>query len=403
MLERLLAIPAADLGNALDHACTAVGEALHADKVDAFLYDDSRDSLVALGTSATPLSSLQKKLGLDVLPVSNGGRVVYVFQTGETYVTGRLCADPEELRGIKEAMKIQSQVGVPLQVGEQRQGMLMVASLEPDFFGPEDVEFTESVARWVGMVAHRAELTHEVTKNAAEQGRRKLAEELITVLAHDLKNFITPISARLHVLRIRAEHSQRSEDLQDAEHALGGVRRLAHLISDLLDTARLDQGIFQLEVEPVDLGQLTQEIARSLSTPDHELQVEVREETIVVADPHRIRQCLENVMSNAVQHSPHAAPVALTVHTQLKGGKLWGVVEIHNEGPGIPPDLLPQIFERFVAGPGSRGLGLGLYLAKQIASSHEGDLLVESAPGEGARFWLRLPALVGTLNNGSSE
>src|SRR5204863_3808240 len=157
-LERLLAIPAAELENALSYACNAVADALHADKVDAFLYDESRDCLVALGTSSTPLSSLQKKLGLDVLQVSNGGRVVYVFKTGKTFVTGQLMDDPEELRGVKSGLKIQSKIGVPLEVGGRRQGMMMIASLEPDFFKAPDVEFAQSVARWVGVVAHHAEL-----------------------------------------------------------------------------------------------------------------------------------------------------------------------------------------------------------------------------------------------------
>src|SRR4051812_8378137 len=160
-LQRLLAIPAADLKNALSLACNAVADALAADKVDAFLYDDSRDCLVALGTSSTPLSSQQKKLGLDVLQVSNGGRVVYVFQTGKTFVTGRLLEDPEELRGIKSGLKIQSKIGVPLEIAGRRRGMIMIASLRPDFYGPSDVKFAESVARWVGIVAHRAELVHE--------------------------------------------------------------------------------------------------------------------------------------------------------------------------------------------------------------------------------------------------
>jgi len=125
-LEKLLNIPAAELENALSDACNAVGDALHADKVDAFLYDDSRDCLVALGTSSTALSSLQKKLGLDILQVSNGGRVVYVFQTGKTFVTGRLMEDPEELRGIKEGLKIQSKIGVPLEIGGKRKGMIIL-------------------------------------------------------------------------------------------------------------------------------------------------------------------------------------------------------------------------------------------------------------------------------------
>src|SRR5690242_1870463 len=113
-LQKLLEIPAADLSTALTHACDALADATAADKVDAFLYDESRDSLVALGSSTQPLSHLQRRLGLDVLPLSNGGRVVYVFKTGETFRSDDLQNDPEELRGIKEGLRIQSKLGVPL-------------------------------------------------------------------------------------------------------------------------------------------------------------------------------------------------------------------------------------------------------------------------------------------------
>jgi two-component system OmpR family sensor kinase len=71
--------------------------------------------------------------------------------------------------------------------------------------------------------------------------------------------------------------------------------------------------------------------------------------------------------------------------------KLWGTVEVQNEGPGIPVELMPKIFDRFVSGPDSRGLGLGLYLAKRIAVAHGGELSVDSPPGEGTRFRLHLP------------
>lgn len=390
-LERLLAIPNADLVNALNQACNAVGDALHADKVDAFLYDDSRDCLVAFGASSTPLSRLQRKLGLDVLPVSNGGRSVQVFQTGEPFVTGRLQDDPEEVRGLKEGLKIQSELGVPLQVGHRRQGMLMIASLQPDFYTTDDLEFAQSVARWVGMIAHRAELAEEITKKAVEEEQRKVAEELITVLAHDLRNYISPISAHLHVIRTRAQQEKRTEDLRNADRALQGVKRLSHLITDILDVARLEQGIFQMDMEPLDLYEVTRDIASNLSTPEHDVIVNTDDKPIVTADPRRIRQCLENVISNAVQHSPAEAPVQLLVHTELWNGKSWGTVEVHNEGPGIPVEFIPQIFDRFTAGKGSPGLGLGLYLAKRIAAAHDGDLTVESPTGKGTRFWLRLP------------
>src|SRR6185436_13628421 len=165
-------------------ASNAVAEALSADKVDAFLYDETRDSLVALGTSTQPLSALQKRLGLDVLPVSNAGIAVKVYQEGRTFATGRLDLMDDELRGVREGLKVKSTIGVPLEVGGKLRGMLLIASLKPDFFGPADVTFAETIARWVGMIAHRAELVAQITRNALEQGRRAAAEELITVLAH---------------------------------------------------------------------------------------------------------------------------------------------------------------------------------------------------------------------------
>jgi two-component system, OmpR family, sensor kinase len=390
-LEKLLAIPSAELESALTHACNAVAEALNADKVDAFLYDDSRDSLVALGTSTQPLSNLQKKLGLDVLPISNGGRVVYVYQTGKTFLTGRLDQDAEELRGVKIGLKIKSKLGVPLEVGGRRRGMMMIASLQPDAYRPADAAFAEFVARWVGMIAHRAELVQEVTHNAVEQGRRAVAEELITVLAHDLRNHLSPIAARLRLIRGRAERDRREDDLKAADTALSGVDRLARLISDLLDVARLDQGIFKIDVQPVGLASVAREVARAFSTPEHEIMAQAMEEPVVAGDSQRIQQCVENLIANAVQHSPHGAAVNVTVALDRRDDRAWGLLEVRNEGPGIPVEILPRIFDRFAPGPGSRGLGLGLYLAQRIAAAHGGALEADSRPGKGATFALRLP------------
>src|SRR6187402_193230 len=89
-VQRLLETPVANLRGALSHAADLVAEALRADKVDAFLYDPARDTLVAVGTSDQPLSHREKAHGLDVLPIANGGRAVQVFKTGETFMTGDL-------------------------------------------------------------------------------------------------------------------------------------------------------------------------------------------------------------------------------------------------------------------------------------------------------------------------
>lgn len=391
-LEKLLEIPSAELDTALTHACNAVADALHADKVDAFLYDESKETLVALGTSTQPLSTLQKKMGLDALPIANGGRAVHVFQTGQTFATGRLDEDPEELRGVKVGLEVKSTIGVPLEVGGRRRGTMLIASQKPDRFRPADAQFAESVARWVAMIAHRAELVQEITRNAVEQGRRAVAEELVTVLAHDLRNYLSPIRARLHLLRGRSERDQRKDDFRDSDMAMRGVERLARLISDILDVARLDQGIFKVHPQPIDLAGLAREIAKALSTPEHQILVDAAEETVVAADPQRVQQCLENLIANAVQHSPQGAPVNVMVSGERRDDRRWGRLEVHDEGPGIPVDLMPRIFDRFTAGPASQGLGLGLYLARRIAVAHGGELTADSPPGKGARFLLRLPA-----------
>jgi signal transduction histidine kinase len=395
LLEGLLRAPAGDLKTTLSYASDLIAAATGADKIDAFLYDVTRDSLVALGTSNQPLSALQVKLGLNVLPLSNGGRTVEVFKTGKTYFSGHVDEDMEELRGLREALAIRSEIGVPLDVGNERRGMLMVASLKPDFFTAEDARMAETVGRWVGIVAHRAELIEAIGRNAAEQGRRAGAEELVTVLAHDLRNYLAPLSLRLELLRQRAERGRRTEDIGDIQVISRSLNRLEGLVSDILDVARIDQGVFSLQPEAVDLSALVAEVAAMFSTAKHPVNanIEAEEKMTVIGDPGRLRQCLENLVVNAIQKSPdHAAVTVLAKRERQADGTSRARVEVHDQGPGIPNEVLPHIFERFYSGKRKEGgLGLGLYLAKRIASVHGGDLTAESPPGKGASFVLTLP------------
>src|SRR5688572_59930 len=137
-LERLLELSGADLSVALAEASDLVAAALRADKVDVFMYEASRDSLIALGSSHQPLSALQKRHGLDVLPVSNGGRAAYSFQRAEPWIDGHVERDPEELRGVKEVLGVRSTLCVPLYVGAQLRGVLLSASREPEFWNEHD-------------------------------------------------------------------------------------------------------------------------------------------------------------------------------------------------------------------------------------------------------------------------
>jgi signal transduction histidine kinase len=134
-------------------------------------------------------------------------------------------------------------------------------------------------------------------------------------------------------------------------------------------------------------------VVKVLDSAQHpiRLRVEDGEGILVPADPARLRQCLENLVANAIQQSPAAVPVSVFVR-RSRGAKQEPRVsiEVVDEGPGIAPDFLPHLFERFSTRERG-GLGLGLYIAKRIATAHGGDLGVQSQPGKGARFILSLP------------
>jgi signal transduction histidine kinase len=163
------------------------------------------------------------------------------------------------------------------------------------------------------------------------------------------------------------------------------------MIDNLLDAARLDQGLFVVVPEAVDIASLMRETALLLQTPQHPIEVVGDEAIVVECDSHRIQQVIENLVSNALRHSPDDAPVVLEGRCEQHEGKTWAVVTVQDKGTGIPAEILPQIFTRFARGKSTHGLGLGLYLARGIAEAHKGTLTVESKLGTGATFRLALP------------
>jgi two-component system OmpR family sensor kinase len=397
-LQRLLEIVPRDLDSALDAASLAVAEALRAEKVDAFLYEPSTATLVARGTAPTPLGRKQHALGLHRLPIANGGRMVEVFQAGTPRRASRVDRDTRELRGIRVGLGIRSEVSVPFEVAGERRGVLAAVSTAPEFFSDGDLRFLATVSRWVGMVAHRAELTENAASEATAQGRRAAAEELVTVLAHDFRNFLTPLRGRLELLGRRARREGLDRYLRDAEELISTVDRLDRLVRDLLDTARLKQGLFELTCEPVDLVELVRVAVAEFATSPGAVEVQATmDELVVSADSSRLRQVFENLLSNAMKVQPEGEPVQIVLDATSDG---WATVTVVDRGPGIAPELIPHLFQRFTAGSESVGLGLGLYLARGITDAHGGSLEVDSRPGYGARLMVRLPLEVRHLAAG---
>ncbi|HZU14575.1 MAG TPA: ATP-binding protein [Chloroflexota bacterium] len=390
-LQQLLEIDAVTVRDAMNQAGDLIARAMGADKVDLFLYEEETGTLVALGTSNTEIGRAQIRVGLNRVPIANGGRQVQVFETGEPFFTGHADQDPEVSRGIVHALGVRSMYVVPLQVDGKIRGILASESTHPDRFGPAEREFLDAASRWVAIVAHRAQLHEAVTRQAIDETRRLVAEEMLETVAHDLGNQITPVKGQLDLLLRRLVREDNAGAASQAERISESLDRLRRMVRDLLDASRLQGGVFSLSRRPTNIMELINNVVADVEVDSTDIQVRGPERLTASVDPMRITQALHNLIGNAIQHTEPGVPIMVNAGRRSGEETEWAVIDIHDEGPGIASDLLPHLFTRHASRGDSSGLGLGLYLARGIADAHGGDLTVDSSPGAGTTFTMKLP------------
>jgi two-component system OmpR family sensor kinase len=394
ILQHLLALPGTEVGETVHQTAQLVAQALRAEKVDIFLDDPANQRLVAVGTSLTPVGIKQKAIGMDRIALSEGGRVVEVYQTGQPYWTGQAQRDPKELAGMKEELGIESEMLVPLVVGARRRGVLLASSHAPSFFQMDDFRFLEAVANWVGMVIHRAELSEGYANEVADHARRVEAEEILTIMAHDLRNYLTPLRGRIELLRRRAQREKQdllARELQAVEQI---TVRLDRLVADLLDAERFKQGVFALRPREVDLVELVEEVVPIWHTPGHAIEIKAPEHLSVVADSDRIQQVVENLFSNAATHADPDTPIQVAITEELRADGTFAQITVTNQGRQMTPEQRQSLFRPFTRGSRSQGLGLGLYLSQRIALAHHGTLTVQTEGEKTTRITLSIPTSV---------
>lgn len=241
------------------------------------------------------------------------------------------------------------------------------------------------------------ELNRELLRRADELAladRRK--DEFLAMLAHELRNPLTAVVSASHLLEDAA-----TEDPQ-ARRALTVIRRqtahLARLVDDLLDVSRITRGKVELQRVPVDLGEVVLralEAARpGVDAAGLALEVEMPDASLPLhADPLRLEQVLGNLVSNAVKYT--GAGGRVWVEVERHDGR--AVVRVSDDGAGIPPELLPRVFDLFAQGECSLdrrdgGLGIGLTLVRQLVELHGGRVSAHSAGlGMGSEFEVTLP------------
>jgi PAS domain S-box-containing protein len=258
-------------------------------------------------------------------------------------------------------------------------------------------ELADEIARRTQLEADQLRLLAEEQAARAEaQAALAAREEFLSVAAHELK---TPITSVRGFTELALKQFARADgpDPQRVERALLTLDResqkLSHLISQLLDVSRVDAGQLALQREPTDLARLVREAAASaqLTTDRHTLDVRAPEELVARVDPLRLEQVIGNLLSNAIKYSPRGGPIDIELLMPRPDSV---VIAVRDRGIGIPIDQQARLFERFYqARSGDRvaGMGLGLYISRQIVTLHGGHIDIESPPEGGTRFIVTLP------------
>lgn len=222
-----------------------------------------------------------------------------------------------------------------------------------------------------------------------------------------LRRFIQDASHELRtpVASIRGHAEMwRTGVTQDLDQVMGRIEsesiRMGNLVDDMLLLARLDQSR-PLEQEPVDLLMIATDVVVDARALQPERSVELTAETgneppVVVGDEPRLRQVLSNLMMNALRHTPESAAVTMTVKTSADSV----TITVHDEGPGIPADVVSKIFDRFYRAHAGRsrdagGAGLGLAIVRSTTEAHGGTVQCHSTLGKGTTFTVQLPLASG--------
>jgi signal transduction histidine kinase len=223
----------------------------------------------------------------------------------------------------------------------------------------------------------------------------------VSAAAHDLKTPLTTVVAQAEFLERKALRDPGAPtDVPGLQRIVREGKRLAGLVTDLLDASRLEQGKLLTEREPVDVGALVSEVIAHHQQDVHATDVDIRGVVVGVYDRRRLEQLVENLVENAKKYSPEATPIDVAVWHQDGEAR----ISVRDRGIGIPSADLPRIFERFsrasnVDDRKFHGMGLGLYICRGIVEEHGGRIWAESEIGKGSTFHVALPLQEGRRLN----
>ncbi|HYQ18611.1 MAG TPA: ATP-binding protein [Polyangiaceae bacterium] len=279
-------------------------------------------------------------------------------------------------------------IAVPIHVNRRTIGVILMSS-EEAVYSYRDLRLCHHAGQYLGSLIARLELEDD----ARRQSNRK--DELLALLAHELRNPLAPIMTAVQLLKTRdGPPTSREVEVIDRQ-----ARHLVRLLDDLLDVARLTRGKLLLERRPLEVAEVValavEIVGPLLEQRRHSLAIDVTDSGLVVdGDLSRLAQVVANLLSNAAHYTSPQGHLAIAAR---KDGQT-AVIDVSDDGVGVATDSLSEIFDSFVQGKNrggtQGGLGLGLVVVKQLTELHGGAVSVCNHRGRrGATFTIRLPCL----------
>jgi len=286
-------------------------------------------------------------------------------------------------------------LGLPMMVHGRCVGGLVFGRFGGPSYPAEHIRLAEFVAWHVGQLLENRRMARRIATLEAQRELARMQDEFISTISHELRTPLGFIKGYVTTLMRKDaiwEPETRLEFLQIVDEE---ADRLRELIDNLLDSSRLETGTLGMTREPIMLaGLIRDSVSRTKSAyPEMKLDVELPEDLpSVYVDPTRVAQVIDNLLSNANKYAPNAL---IRIRSQSDDNLVR--IEVEDTGPGIAPQHIPHLFERFYRVPEQnsnvRGTGLGLYICRKIIEAHNGEIGVESREGTGTRIYFTLPLL----------
>lgn len=302
-------------------------------------------------------------------------------------------------------VKLASLLILPLRTRREMIGALIIAANDPERAMTDDkLPLAEVLAERAALAIENAKLyTEQVDARRKVEDLSRLKDEFLSIASHELRTPVTSIKGYTQLAKMLIKEGDLNTSEEYLDIALDQIDRMSRLILELLDVSRIETGRLEIRREPIAWTHFVRDVVHRHHTAvsDRRFHVSVAEDDkIVIGDRDRLEQVLGNLLENAVKYSPDGSDVTVTVEDR---GDSY-LTAVCDRGIGIPADELGQVFERFhrgrqVSSTNYGGLGLGLYITKQIIERHGGSIWVESREGQGTTFYFSLPASVESAAN----